>query len=813
MSVDQNPPIPFYRSLRFKLVLASILVEITMLGLLLANSVRLLNHTLDEQTKIRVQATTPLLNAALGGPLFARDYTTADDILKKLSQGPLSEFKYIVVYDTQGNVFASAGQVNLKAMPAPDSDVASSLRDMVFDTHTALMLYTEQVGEVRYGLSLQSLVTSRDRLFQQSFFIASAGVALTFLLLSLSGFLLTRHIRILMAGARRVASGDYTAAIPVSGQDEIGHLAADFNAMTAAIRDRIEALHRSEEKAAVTLHSIGDGVITTDVHGFVQYLNPVAEALTGWSVESGNGKAVNQVYHVVDEVNRSPLENIVMEALRKQEIVNRQGRSRLIGSHGRDAAVEETASPIRDRNGAVIGSVLVFRDMTETREMARQLGYQASHDPLTGLINRSEFEREVEAALGDAREFGNQHALCYLDLDQFKVINDTCGHFAGDELLRRIANLIRGEISASAIVGRLGGDEFGILLKRSSLEHAERVALDIRDSVQEFRFAWDNTQFEVGVSIGIVPVRADNANIGEIFSAADVACYAAKDKGRNMVHTYLIGDIEYARRRGEMQWSTRITTALKENRFVLYFQKIVPTGWAGEQDMCHGEILLRMLDEEGKIIPPSRFMSAAERYRHMGDIDRWVVREALSMLRLKVRSCPESCFYSINLSGQSLGSEGLLDFVKREFQRTGLDPKRVCFEITETAAISNLSFASRFITELHDIGCRFALDDFGSGLSSFGYLKALPVDYLKIDGSFVKDMVRNPNDRAMVSAINQIGHLLGIKTIAEFVENEETLLLLRETGVDYAQGYFIHKPEAMRSGPDGEKSVCKIYGV
>jgi len=796
------------RSLRFRLVAISILVEVVMLGLLLANSVRLLNNTVEEQTHIRVQAATPLLDTALGAPLFARDYSSIDDILQKLVKGPLSEFQYIVVYDSLGNIFAALGEVNANAMPPLDHTVTSSLRDRVYDTRAPLMLHAEQVGEVRYGLSLESLAASRDNLFTQSSLIAATEVLLTLLLLSAGGFLLTRHLRILMAGARRVASGDYSGQIPVTSRDEIGQLASDFNAMSVAIRDRIDALHRAEEKATVTLHSIGDGVITTDVHGFVQYLNPVAEELTGWACKAGQGQAIAQVYHVVDEVSGAPLENIVMEALRRQEIANRHGRSLLVGPQGKTAAVEETAAPIRDREGRMIGAVLVCRDVSASREMARRLEYQATHDPLTGLINRGEFERQAEAALQDAHQSGSCHALCYLDLDQFKIVNDTCGHRAGDELLRQATTRIQREVPANGIVGRLGGDEYGVLLTGSREAHAERVAQRVRDSLREFRFIWDKVSFEVGVSIGIAPIRADTGNIAEVFSAADMACYVAKDRGRGQIHIHRADDLDHARRRGEMQWSPRIVSALEEDRFVLYFQKIVPLSRSGIAGGSHGEILLRLLDGDGNIVPPGRFLPAAERYRHMHDIDRWVVHRTLSSMR--GRAPAENGFFSINLSGQSLGSEGFLDFIKHEIHYSGINPRRLCFEITETAAIANLSDATRFIAELREIGCRFALDDFGSGLSSFGYLRALPVEFLKIDGSFVKDMARDTTNQAMVAAINQLGHMMGIETIAEFVEDEETANLLREIGVDYIQGFHVHRPEALHPATDNPR---QIHGI
>ncbi|MEK6662258.1 MAG: EAL domain-containing protein [Pseudomonadota bacterium] len=803
--------IPVWRSLRFRLVLISLLVEIIMLGLLLANSLRLLNETLEAQTQARLEAVTPLLDAALAGPLFARDHATLNEILNKLVTSRLSEFQYIVVYDNRGRVYARQGAVDVRRMPRTDATVKDSLSDQIFDASAPLQLAGQTVGEVRYGLTLKSLIASRDLIFTQGFAIASGEVLLSFILLAFGGYWLTRNIRILMHGARRVASGDYSQPIPVSSKDEIAQLAADFNAMTAAIRDRIDALRRSEkalfeekERAEVTLHSIAEGVIATDVEGRVVYLNPVAESLTGHVLSEARGEPVARIYRTLDEATQAPTSNPALDSLREQTVITRQARITLVGD-GRRHAVEDTAAPIRGREGQVMGAVLVFRDVTATRELALQLEYHASHDALTGLVNRREFEREVEAALAEAGSLERESALCYLDLDQFKVVNDTCGHPAGDELLRQLARLIRSKVRDADTVGRLGGDEFGVLLHGCGIHQAESIARDIRDSVRGYRFAWEARRFEVGVSIGLVPIRADSGGLAEIFSAADVACYVAKDKGSNQIHVYQVDDIEHARRRGEMQWSTRISVALKENRFVLYVQRIEPIS-AAAGDAAHYEILVRMVEEDGKIVLPARFIGAAERYHQMIGIDRWVVQQALTLLQdgggLEIA---RDAMFTLNLSGQTLGSTEFLSFVKHAILTSGIDASRLCFEITETAAIANLGKAASFIAELKAMGCRFALDDFGSGLSSFAYLKALPVEYLKIDGTFIKDMMRDTNDLAMVTAINQVGHMVGIQTIAECVENAATLEKLREIGVDFAQGYYLHQPEEFRMAGD---SVC-----
>ncbi len=772
-----------------------------MLGLLLSNSMRLLNQTLEEQTQAKIEAVTPLLDSAISARLFERDHVGITEILQKLMKSQFSNFQYIVIYDNRGEVYAQTGDIDIHKMPAIDKHVSTSIPSGVYNATTALTLGHEKIGAVRFGLSLHTLITSRDNVLQQGLLIASIEVILTFILLSAGGYLLTRHIRTLMTATQEIAAGNNAIQIPVTSRDEIGMLATHFNIMTQAIHDRIDALHLSEralfeekELAEVTLHSIGDGVITTDVHGLIQYINPAAELIIGWNLQQAKGRHIVEVYRTVDELTLTPLDNPASECLQEKTVISRQTQSVLIRKDGRQFAIEETASPILDRDGKITGAVLVFHDVTASREFARQLEYQATHDALTGLVNRREFERRTMEALADARENNHNHAMCYLDLDQFKIVNDTCGHSAGDELLRQLAQNLASEVRGINTIGRLGGDEFGLLIKKCSISEATRVAKGISDCIKDFRFVWNDNIFEIGVSIGVVPIRPDSADISEIFSTADVACYIAKEKGRNLIHVSQVDDIEHARRQGEMQWSTRVTDALKENRFVLYYQKIISLSSENfSEEKC--ELLVRMIDTDGKIISPIKFIGAAERYHLISNLDRWVVRKALSLISQPGSSTVCNGIFSINLSGDSVGDLEFLQFVIQEIRISKVNPAKLCFEITETAAISNLSRAVQFISELKILGCKFSLDDFGSGLSSFAYLKALPIDYLKIDGAFVKNIAKDPNDRAMVTAINQVGHALGISTIAEFIEHHEINSVLKEIGVDMGQGYFIHMPE------------------
>ncbi|MCA1925599.1 MAG: EAL domain-containing protein [Thiobacillus sp.] len=424
-----------------------------------------------------------------------------------------------------------------------------------------------------------------------------------------------------------------------------------------------------------------------------------------------------------------------------------------------------------------------------------RLVYQASHDALTGLINRREFEQRLERLLQSAVQMGREHALCYMDLDQFKVINDSCGHAAGDELLRQLALLLKSNLRERDTLARLGGDEFALLLENCSLDDAVQVADLFRAEVQRFRFKWGDRIFAIGISVGMVAITRDSGTAANLLSAADAACYVAKDRGRNQIHVYESCDLDLVRHRGEMQWVARIQRAIEEGRLRLAWQEIRRTDGASGRSR-HIELLLRMVGEDGKLILPMAFIPAAERYFVMLSLDTWVIAETLRVCRDQLAAKDaRPCLFGVNLSGASLKDPAFRDMLLTRLQAEPAVGPHLCFEITETAAIGNLTVVNGFIEALRGFGCRFALDDFGSGLSSFNYLKNLSVDYLKIDGAFVRDIVTHPVDRAMVEAVHRIGHLLGLKTVAEYVECDATLALLREMGVDYVQGNGVHAPE------------------
>lgn len=560
-------------------------------------------------------------------------------------------------------------------------------------------------------------------------------------------------------------------------------------------RKKVEdALYKEREKALITLSSIGDGVITTDIQGNIEYMNPTAEQITQWNLDSAMGKAIENVFNPVTENDMEHSCHPVKKCIEKGETINVPFIRLLKTRDGGEFAVQETASPIHDRNANTIGAVLVFHDVTDLWMMSKQLTYQATHDSHTGLINRREFEKRLENILQQAKNGQLTHVLCYLDLDQFKIVNDTCGHMAGDELLKRLASTLHSILRSSDTVARLGGDEFGILIENCSVERGIDIAQQVRQTIKGFRFKWEEKLFDIGASIGLVPVTSESGSVAEVLSQADAACFVAKDLGRNRIHVYSVDDQDVTRQSKDMHWSHQIQKALNEDTFVLYRQKVAPLGKPVARLPDYQEILLR-LRKDGSIIPPMAFLPAAERYNQIENVDRWVIRKAFSLIQQLHCDKNSNEIYAINLSGSSLADKNFMSYIISEIDSSGISPECICLEITETAAISNLNHAQRFMNILKGMGCSFALDDFGNGLTSFNYLKQLPVDFLKIDGSIVRNMLEDSVSMAMVESINHIGHIMGLKTVAEYVENRELLQRVQEMGVDYAQGYEIAIPE------------------
>jgi len=684
--------------------------------------------------------------------------------------------------------------------------------EAIFDSVTDALLSIGADGIVRncnrictryFGMSRESLIGSRLDALLPALHGRSLDVVLAPFMADLDDTLV--EICNGEVIARRASGEEFCAEINASRVSSEATDAAFVISLHDVTRRKVAETRIFEEKerAQVTLQSIGDGVITTDAEGHIDYLNPVAEHLTGWDTRSVRGKSISNVMRFISERERLAIENPLGRCLDEGRVINLADDALLLDRNGEEVPVQSSAAPIRDRIGNLIGAVMVLHDVSRETRLFRQLSYQAAHDATTGLINRGEFENQLVAALRRIRDDRDVvHAVLYIDLDQFKVVNDTFGHSAGDELLRRITKVIQSNVRSSDIVARLGGNEFGILLEACDQARAMEVAEALRLAVEQFRFSWQDAHASVRCSIGVVMMTHENASATAVMSHADVACYSAKDMGRNRVRLYQ--DSDASTRHEEMKWVARITRAIEDDRLELYYQPIVGVGAASSESegraRDHYELLLRMRDEYGNIVEPGQFIPAAERYNMMSMLDRWVVRTALADLADRTDDGePARYTLAINLSGTSLSEDRFLDFVRDELKRHRLPVGAICFEITETAAISNLSRVIHFMQALKRLGCLFSLDDFGSGLSSFTYLKNLPVDYLKIDGQFVSNIVDDQVDESMVSAIARVGEAMGIETIAERVETQAVLDRLGELGVAYAQGFYIARPESVKS--------------
>jgi diguanylate cyclase (GGDEF)-like protein/PAS domain S-box-containing protein len=553
-------------------------------------------------------------------------------------------------------------------------------------------------------------------------------------------------------------------------------------------------LAESNELVRVTLNSMGDAVITTDPAGYVVWLNPVAERLTGWAKDEARSKPLQEVFNLTDAETGQPSLDPVAACLTEGRSVGLQSHMTLHSRRGEDYGIEDSASPIRNAEGQILGAVLVFHDVSEQRRLTVQMSHRATHDALTGLINRAEFEHRLSRLLEEARREASDHVLMYVDLDDFKVINDACGHAAGDQLLRQVSMLLQGAVRSRDTVARLGGDEFAVILEMCNIEQGREIAQKICSQMELYRFAHDERRYRVGASIGVVPVDLRWQSWEAVLQAADGCCYAAKDAGRNRVHLWTESGNTLMARQGAMQWVNRLEAAIDENRFILFAQRILPIG--GPATGLHCEISLRLREDDGSIILPASFLPAAERFHLMARIDTWVLHKVLEMLEADAVELERIDSIAVNLSGQSIGDTEFHRALVRMLQDARLDAKKLCFEITETATITNFGAAKALFEEVRSLGARIALDDFGAGASSFGYLRMLPIDYLKIGGQYITAL-DDPLNGAAVRCFCEVAKAVGVKTIAEFVDRSDIWDSLHAIGVDMAQGSLIHHPEPL----------------
>jgi len=583
-----------------------------------------------------------------------------------------------------------------------------------------------------------------------------------------------------------------------------GHPAILTVARDVSHRKSLEvSLSRSKRQAQYTLESISEGILTTDNNGHIDYMNQSAETLIGTNRDDAAGHRIGELFSLVDDADRRPLGDPVERCLAIRRRVNMGRRAVMVSLDGEhEHSVEITASPIRGPGNSISGTVVVIHDVGEIRGLTQQMSYQATHDQLTGLVNRREFERRLDEAMDSARAEEAVHMLFYMDLDRFKAVNDSCGHLAGDNMLREVATLIRDQVRDSDFVGRLGGDEFGALLIGCPIDKARQIASDICNAVADYRFVWKDKIFNIGISIGLVEISHVSGSLQDVMSAADSACYVAKQEGRGKVHVYSARDEAIARERGDIQWLRELQAALHEDRFELAVQPIIAMSGRVETGPAV-EVLIRLPDKSGRTADTAEFLRPAERYQLMPQIDRWVLHATLVAIgsgEIKISS-GRSC--AVNLSGQTLADESFLGFVVDSLDRSGVPPTSVCFEVTETAILSNVQHAQRFIEVLHGIGCEFSLDDFGSGLGSFSSLKQLPIDYLKIDGTYTRNLRTDQVNQEMVAAMIKLARTMDFRIVAEQVEHQEDFDWLRDIGVDFVQGRFVEAPVALGNASTG----------
>lgn len=554
-------------------------------------------------------------------------------------------------------------------------------------------------------------------------------------------------------------------------------------------------LELEKEQAEGTLQSIGEGVITTDTEGYITYINPVAEILTGWELEDACGIYISDLFEIMEESGDEESEDPVRTCLAINDKVSSNEHTALVRKDKVKCFVEYSVTPIRNNKGIVTGTVLVFRDVTDKRNVAKDLVWKASHDPLTGLINRREFENRLIKILNSTKTPDRQHALCYIDLDQFKIVNDSCGHLAGDALLEKIARKLRSNTRDTDTLARLGGDEFGVILYSCSLEKARLIADSFRKKIDEIDFIWQDKHFKVGTSIGIVPITGETEDISEVLQLADMACYMAKDAGRNQIHIYHKDDHDIKQRKGEMRWIEEIQDALERENFVLYVQNIQPADESNPSSIC--EILLRMKKEDADDIPAARFLKTAKRYYLMPKIDRWTIKAVFELLSYGHPVLVKKDFVSINISTQSVSDSRTIGYILDMAKEYNINTNKVCFEIEESSLLNNPPAIDRFISDLSENGFRFALDNFSYSLNTLNQVHNLNLDYIKIDGSMSDAPLNRKIDKTALESINKLCHLMGIKTVAMFADDERNLKSLQETGIDYIQGYIISMPTAL----------------
>ena len=728
------------------------------------------------------------------------DVDIAADINSKLDA--FDAIRGATIRDKNGHIVVIFGTHSVQSSSPP---LWSILTDEQYSLTLPLVFQSQTFGTVQLNITTEQF---REQIKQQ-LYIDAIIFLIIILLSAFTAFIVQKRftrpiIQLSNLIENTTRTFDVTGTIDSTMLDEIGKMHSGVKQMLNTVEEKNLEIQHERDRLNVTLDSLSDGIITLNHTGAITYMNAAAEQLTDFVRNRAIGKYLTDVLQLINESSYLPYEGYLNRCLSKGQTIYEYDNICLVKPDQSQLPIQVSISPIHI-DQRITGAVIVFRDITERRELSRQLSYQAKHDGLTGLLNRLEFEQQLIKAIGALRP-GHHHVFLYVDLDQFKVVNDLSGHLAGDTLLKQVAHILTLHVRNTDIVSRFGGDEFGILLYECDINKASRIANKIISDISQFTFIWQDNSFKIGASIGMILIDDESMTILDILRNADTACYTAKEHGRNRVHIHQDDDSFNTLRQGELFWISRLNDAIKDDKFMLFVQRIFPV--REHSDTQKYEVLVRMQENDNNIIKPGVFLPSAERYGLIDYIDHWVIENLIcSDSYRKITMENPSAQFNVNLSGKSLNDKNLTTFIFDLFKRYSVYPKNICFEITETAAISNFAEAIKFAQAMRSIGCEIALDDFGSGLSSFAYLKNLPVDYLKIDGGFIRDIDKSPINFAMVRSINELGQIMGIKTVAECVETQEALNRLKSIAINYVQGYFLHLPEPLSQAPDDSNII------
>ncbi|MBF6057820.1 EAL domain-containing protein [Thiomicrorhabdus heinhorstiae] len=785
-----------FSSIKNRLIITVILTQTVLIGLFAWDITERQQEFLKQESFELAVGTANSMTISSKPWMLSNDLAGLEEIVR--SESKLPNLNFAMLFNQEGKVLAyysnlapddkRVGQFVKPPQQSPDNQPVIVHDDLnVIDIISPVKVEQTLLGWSRIQINRDSLKSSIQ--FIQIEFSIYTAIAILFsgLIAWYMGKKLTTRIQKLINATQQIRQGEREIDLKIKGRDELGTLGNNFNAMLEDLSKNEKELNEEKKRAQITLKSIGDAVITTNQHGTIQYLNPVAVKLLGWQNYEAKNLDINRVFTIFNEQSNESVQTIhgLPSSNKGQGLTQ---HTVLQNRHGQKYSIIYTLSPIIDEYNQVIGSILVFHDATEEIELNKRLKWQASHDSLTQLHNRQTFENILEELIASSDDTPlSQHCLIYIDLDHFKAVNDTAGHPAGDELLRQISNLFIETINAATSIARIGGDEFAVLLKDCNIDRALKVADSLKAAINEYRFYWENRVFTIGSSLGIASVHA-HTNKSVIMSQADIACYIAKEQGGNRIYVYREDDQKSTSPHQQLDWVNKIKHAIKEERFKLAVQEIVSL--QNRDEGRHFEVLVR-LTESGQTISPSQFLPAAEKFNLMSDLDTYIIEHAYRWLE---QHSDKIELLNINISGQSISNQHFTDALLKKLQQHPDLNNKICFEITETTAITQMSDCINFLNNVKTFGCKLALDDFGSGFSTFSWLKNLPVDYVKIDGAFIRDVLSDKVDAAMVRAIHGISKEMNILSVAEFVENREICDWLIECGIDYAQGYYFAKP-------------------